>query len=97
MLDRLIVSNRTSQTAEGLCNSATSWGFDFIGSDGKFYDMGTKILTSLCSSDPIDGCFEVDEDGVNVVKRMSIARRSTNIVHRSYNNIEKWDSYAPRA
>jgi hypothetical protein len=92
MLGHLIVSNRTSQTAAGLCNSDTSWGPDFIGSDGQFCDMGTKTLTPLCSFHAIDGCIEIDEEGANVVKRTNVARRATNLVHKSYKKIDKWES-----
>ncbi|KAF7441483.1 hypothetical protein A1F99_142130 [Pyrenophora tritici-repentis] len=91
MTERLIMSNFTSHPAEELCSSATSWGPDFIGSDGKFCDMGSKTLIPLCSSKDIDGCIEVDEDNGTLVKRMSVARRSANIVHKNYRSISKWE------
>ena len=84
------MSNFTSQPAEELCNSATSWGPDFIGSDGQFCDMGSKTLIPLCSSEDVDGCVEVDENEGTLVKRMSVARRSANVVHKSYKKISKW-------
>ncbi|CAE7195967.1 hypothetical protein CFE70_007679 [Pyrenophora teres f. teres 0-1] len=90
MTERLIMSNFTSQPAEELCSSATSWGPDFIGSDGKFCDMSSKTLIPLCSSEAIDGCIEVDENEGALVKRMSVARRSANILHKSYKSISKW-------
>ncbi|KAI2485079.1 hypothetical protein Ptr902_04019 [Pyrenophora tritici-repentis] len=91
MTERLIMSNFTSHPAEELCSSATSWGPDFIGSDGKFCDMGSKTLIPLCSSKDIDGCIEVDEDNGTLVKRMSVARRFANIVHKNYRSISKWE------
>ena len=84
------MSNHTSQPAADLCNSATSWGPDFIGPDGQFCDMGSKTLIPLCSSQDVEGCVEVDEEGTNLVKRMNVARRSTSVVHKSYNKIQKW-------
>ncbi|KAF1834209.1 hypothetical protein BDW02DRAFT_569351 [Decorospora gaudefroyi] len=90
MTEQLIVSNRTSQPAEELCNSDLSWGPDFIGPDGKFCDMGSKTLMPLCSSEAVDGCVEVNEDEGNVVKRMSVAKRVTGVVHKSYKNVQKW-------
>jgi hypothetical protein len=90
MTEQLIVSNFTSQPAEELCSSGTSWGPDFVGSDGKFCDMSSKTLTPLCSSEDVDGCVSVDEDKGTLVKRMSIARRATNVAHKSYKKISKW-------
>jgi hypothetical protein len=90
MTENLIMSNYTSQPAAELCNSATSWGPDFIGPDGNFCDMGTKTLTPLCSSQDVEGCVEVDENEAKLRKRMSEARRSTSVVHKSYKNISKW-------
>jgi hypothetical protein len=90
MTNQLIVSNFTSQPAEELCNSPTSWGPDFVGPDGKFCDMSSKTLMPLCSSQDIDGCVEVDESGGKLLKRMSIAKRATNVVHKSYKHVSKW-------
>ncbi|KAI4675458.1 uncharacterized protein J4E84_010053 [Alternaria hordeiaustralica] len=92
MHEYLIVSNWTSQTAADLCNSATSWGPDFIGSDDQFCDMSTKTLTPLCSPETVgsSGCVDVDEDAVSVVKRTSVARRAATVLHKSYKKIEKW-------
>lgn len=90
MQDQLIMSNHTSQPAEELCTSETSWGPDFIGHDDNFCDMDTKTLMPLCSSRDIDGCIEVDENEGILMKRMSVARRSANVVHKSYKKISRW-------
>jgi len=92
MLEHLIVSNWTSQTAAELCDSAMSWGPDFVGSDGQFCDMATKTLTPLCSSETVgsSGCVDVDEEAVSVVKRTSVARRAAKVTHKSYKKIQKW-------
>ncbi|KAF2120366.1 hypothetical protein BDV96DRAFT_610319 [Lophiotrema nucula] len=90
MTNQLIVSNFTSQPAEELCNSATSWGPDFIGPDGRFCDMDSKTLAPLCSSQDVDGCIEVDQSEGKLVKRMNIARRATSIVHKTYKKVSKW-------
>jgi hypothetical protein len=90
MQDQLIMSNYTSQPAEQLCTSETSWGPDFIGHDGNFCDMSAKTLIPLCSTRDVDGCVEVDEEQGTLVKRMNVARRSANVVHKSYGKISKW-------
>jgi hypothetical protein len=68
-----------------------SWGPDFIGPDSQFFDMTTKTLTPLYSSDVVgnSGCIEIDEDAA-AVKRTSVARRAVQAVHNTYKNIEKW-------
>lgn len=90
MANNLVVSNYTSQPAAELCNSDTSYGPDFIGSDGQFCDMGTKTLTPLCSSEDVEGCVEVDEAEGKLVKRMRVARRATNVVHKTYTKVHNW-------
>ncbi|GAB7322881.1 hypothetical protein MBLNU13_g05431t1 [Cladosporium sp. NU13] len=90
MQDQLIMSNYTSQPAEELCTSGTSWGPDFIGLDGNFCDMDAKTLMPLCSSQDVHGCVEVDENEGTLVKRMNVARRSADVVHKSYKKISKW-------
>jgi hypothetical protein len=90
MQDQLIMSNYTSQPAEQLCTSETSWGPDFIGHDGNSCDMSAKTLLPLCSTRDVDGCVEVDEEQGTLVKRMNVARRSANVVHKSYGKISKW-------
>jgi hypothetical protein len=84
------MSNYTSQPAADLCNSETSWGPDFIGSDGQYCDMSSKTLTPLCSTQDVDGCIEVDETEGNLVKRTRVAKRTTNIVHKSYAKVSHW-------
>ena len=90
MTDNLIMSNFTSQPAEQLCSSETSWGPDFIGPDGNFCDMEKKELTPLCTVSDVEGCVEVDEDAGHVIKRRTVARRSANVIHKSYGKISKW-------
>jgi hypothetical protein len=90
MTDALIMSNWTTQPAAELCESATSWGPDFIGSDGKFCDMGTKTLLPLCSTEDVDGCVEVDEEEGALKKRMSVAKRAATVTHKTYKKISKW-------
>jgi hypothetical protein len=90
MTEQLIMSNFTSQPAEELCNSATSWGPDFIGPDGRFCDMASKTLAPLCATEETDGCVEVDEEKGTLKKRMNVARRSASVEHKSYKKISKW-------
>src|SRR5690348_3243127 len=85
----LVMSNHTSQPAEELCGSATSWRPDFIGPDGQFCDMDSKTLTPLCSVHDVDGCMEVDESKSTLTKRMNVARRASGVVHKTYKKIDK--------
>jgi hypothetical protein len=90
MQDQLIMSNHTSQPAAELCSSATLWGPDFISPDGQFCDMDLKALMPLCSAHDVNGCVEIEENKGLLVKRMSVARREAEVVHKSYRKIEKW-------
>ncbi|KAH9859761.1 hypothetical protein IAQ61_011542 [Plenodomus lingam] len=80
--EHFITSNFTSQPAEQLCNSATSWSPDYIGPDGRYCDMSSKNFSPICFTEDIGGCVEVDENGGILVKRMNVARRCANIVHK---------------
>lgn len=91
MENELIISNFSSHTAGNLCNSETSWGPDFVGSDGKLCDMASKTLTSLCSTEDVDGCVDLDDVEGTVTKRMTVARRSTHVPHKKYSKVSKWD------
>lgn len=90
MEERLVVSNVTQHSTEELCSSATSWGPDFAGPDGLFCDMGTKTLHPLCSSQDVDGCVNISDDGKSVTKRTSVARRAVHAPHRSYGTVTRW-------
>lgn len=90
MNEQLVISHHAGQSAAGLCSSATSLGPDFIGQDGNFCDMATKTLIPLCSSKDVDGCVEIDVNAKTVTKRMSVAKRSANIIHKSYKHTDIW-------
>lgn len=90
MEERLIVSNITRHKAEGLCSSETSWGPDFVGTDGYFCDMGSKTLSPLCSTADVNGCVNIDEEGNRITKRSTVAKRSVEIAHKSYGTIKHW-------
>lgn len=90
MTEQLIISNYTSHTAAHLCNSATSWGPDFVGVDGMFCDMGSKIMTPLCAAKDVEGCVMVDEQAVTLTRRVSVAKRAANVAHKSYKKIQHW-------
>lgn len=89
-MNQLVMSNWTTQSAAGLCESATSWGPDFIDANGQFCDMGTKTLLPLCSKEDVDGCVVVDETEGKLMKRMRVAKRATDVVHKSYKEVSKW-------
>lgn len=91
MEERLIVSNLTQHRAEELCSSETSWGPDFVGTDGQFCDMGTKTLTPLCSTENVEGCIDIDHNSNVVNKRSFVAKREVSMPHKSYSNIKRWD------
>ena len=88
MQERLIVS---SASAEALCLSSTAWGPDFIGADGKFCDMETKALSSVCGSESVTGdCVEFDQEKKQIRKRSRIAGRAAAGQHKSYSSVETW-------
>lgn len=88
---RLIVSNKVQHRAENMCSSDTSWGPDFVGTDGMFCDMGTKTLTPLCSTSSEDGCLDIDHDSKMIKKRSTVARRSVETVHKRYDHVARWE------
>ncbi|OTA02538.1 hypothetical protein A9Z42_0028970 [Trichoderma parareesei] len=88
--DRLIVSTISQHMAADLCNSATSWGPDFIGSDGMFCDMETKTMTPVCSLHDVDGCINVNVEDKTTSKRSAVAKRQVETKHKSYGTISQW-------
>lgn len=91
MQKKLITSNITSHKSSNLCNSATSWGPDFVGSDGYFCDMETKTLTPLCITENVDGCMEIDNSQKKVTKRSNVPRREVSTDLKSYEHVDNWD------
>ncbi|RSL61019.1 hypothetical protein CEP54_006481 [Fusarium duplospermum] len=91
MEQKLVVSNLTQHKAEELCSSETSWGPDFVGTDGMFCDMGTKTLTPLCSTRNVEGCIVIDNDNKAITKRSRVAKREADITHKTYKAINHWD------
>jgi len=91
MSDRLVVSNITQHSAKNLCNSATSWGPDFVSeSEGQFCDMNTKTLMPLCSKADIEGCVNVDSVEKRVTKRTMVAKRAVDLTQKSYKKTQLW-------
>lgn len=84
-----MISNITGQTAKMLCQSATSWGPDFVGPDGLFCDMGTKELLPLCTTEDSIDCVETSEQALELTKRSAIAGRSGKVVHKSYKTLTR--------
>lgn len=91
MEESLVVSNITEHKAENMCSSATSWGPDFVGTDGMYCDMGTKTLIPLCSTQNVHGCVNIDDDTRTVRKRSMVAKRTVKTDHKSYKKITYWD------
>ncbi|EHK18047.1 uncharacterized protein TRIVIDRAFT_67261 [Trichoderma virens Gv29-8] len=90
MENRLVVSEIPQHKASDLCNSTTSWGPDFVGSDGMFCDMHTKTLSPVCSFHDTDGCIEVDVDEKTIAKRFTVAKRQVVEKHKSYGKVSQW-------
>lgn len=83
----------SSASAEALCSSKSSWGPDFVGADGKFCDMETKTLSSVCESGSksvTEDCVEFDQEKKQIGKRVGIGRRAKVVPHKSYSVIEGW-------
>ncbi|KAK5173155.1 uncharacterized protein LTR77_003277 [Saxophila tyrrhenica] len=83
---RLVKSQYPEQTAEQLCNSKTSFGPDFVGSDGKFCDMETKALSPLCSNEDVDGCVVAHQNGTLTVA----ASNRAHAVVKTYDVVSDW-------
>ncbi|UKZ79874.1 hypothetical protein TrVFT333_007637 [Trichoderma virens FT-333] len=90
MENRLVVSEIPQHKAADFCNSTTSWGPDFVGSDGMFCDMHNKTLTSICSCHDTDGCIDVDVDEKTITKRFTVAKRQVVEKHKSYGKVSQW-------
>jgi hypothetical protein len=91
MEQALVVSqNITTHRAKDLCDSETSYGPDFIGSDGYFCDMGAHKLTPLCSTENVDGCIDVDHAAKSITKRTTVARREVQLAHKTYTKVATW-------
>ncbi|KAJ6445331.1 Aspercryptin biosynthesis cluster protein B [Purpureocillium lavendulum] len=90
MEKRLVVSALEQHTAKEVCESKTSWGPDFVGSDGMFCDMDSHTLAPLCSTENVDGCVNINNGTKTVTKRSSVARREVEHVIRSYESIANW-------
>lgn len=91
MEEKLVVSDFKQHKAEDLCSSDTSWGPDFVGTDGMFCDMSTKTLTPLCSTKNVQGCITIDEEKRSVTKRSMVARREVDTTHKAYKKINHWN------
>ncbi|CZT24342.1 uncharacterized protein RCC_10065 [Ramularia collo-cygni] len=87
LIETLIMSDIRNQTAEWLCSQAHTWGPDFVGVDGKFCDMGIKQLSPLCSTEDIEGCVDIAENGKAVLKRSNVARREVHTIHKTYKRV----------
>lgn len=89
MEKRLIISD-LGHTAESLCESETSWGPDFVGEDGMYCDMATHTLHPLCSHRNVEGCVNIDEVQRSVKKRSTVAKRSIETTHKSFESVKRW-------
>lgn len=60
--NRLVMSKSAQHSAEGLCQSDTSVGPDFVNvADGTFCRMSDKTLFSVCDgAKTVDNCFNTD-------------------------------------
>ena len=92
MENKLVVSNLKQHKAKDLCSSETSWGPDFVGTDGQFCDMVTKKLTPLCSNKDVDGCIMIDDDNKTLTRRSRVAKREVHVTHKTYKAIDNWKS-----
>jgi hypothetical protein len=91
MEEKLVISNFTGHRAEYLCGSVTTWGPDFVGSDGQYCDMEVRTLTPLCTGEePVDGCFDIDHSSKTVLKRTTIGRREVQLPHKSFKYVSYW-------
>jgi hypothetical protein len=92
MKQQLVVSNLTQHKAGDLCSSETSWGPDFIGTDGQLCDMEAKTLTPLCTTKNVEGCIVINDDKKTLTRRTQVAKREAHVSHKTYEAIKYWDS-----
>ncbi|KAK7425868.1 hypothetical protein QQZ08_007582 [Neonectria magnoliae] len=90
MEERLVVSTISRHKAENLCSSETSWGPDFVGTDGMFCDMDTKTLIPLCSTKKVQGCIDIDDEKKVATKRFVTTKRDVSTTHKEYKTIKHW-------
>ncbi|CAK1365144.1 hypothetical protein CB0940_08758 [Cercospora beticola] len=88
MTEQLIISSIEQHSAKELCESATSWGPDFVDSKGQYCDMGTKTLTPLCSAEQIEGCLTIDGNALK--KRSSVGKREVHLAKKTYERVMHW-------
>ena len=55
--------------------------------------MDSKTLTPLCSTSNVNGCIEIDQTTKSATKRTTVARRSLDQIHKSYDTVHKWGGY----
>ncbi|KAJ8065162.1 hypothetical protein OCU04_005875 [Sclerotinia nivalis] len=92
---QLIVSNSTSHSAAGLCDSDSSRGPDFVarqeGSDGVYCDMRNKKTYPVCclSGKPATGaCFDVK---LNTLRPPpGVAARDIGLPEKEYHTVTQW-------
>ncbi|PVH68909.1 hypothetical protein DL98DRAFT_554645 [Cadophora sp. DSE1049] len=89
MENTLVVSKIEQPKAVLLCNSETSWGPDFVGSDSLYCDMGTHTLAPLCSTSDVDGCFSLNS--TVLTKRLIRPKRAVELPHKEYFKVKHWD------
>lgn len=92
---RLVKSAHPSHSARELCESATSWGPDFVSLKEKLYcDMDTKTLWPCCGGDVRTACFDVEANAMRKdasspsVRRRALAGRR--IPRKTYGKVQEW-------
>ncbi|KAF2759802.1 hypothetical protein EJ05DRAFT_310028 [Pseudovirgaria hyperparasitica] len=94
----VISTSAPTHNATEMCLSPTSWGPDFVGTDGYFCDMATRELTPLCATKQVPGCLEMDHPARTLRKRSlvygggrgAVARREVVSAHRVYGSVDVW-------
>ena len=87
---KLVVSTYEGQSAQELCDSATSRGPDFVSLDeGKYCDMSEKKVYKLCSGRYTRNCFSLDRDGKRL-RRRDGGPGASDALHRDYGEVDRW-------
>lgn len=75
-----------------LCESPTSYGPDFVAlQEGKFCDMETKTLWSLCGDDQAVDCFDTGAHDIRLTKRLGKRAVPALAGMKSYTQVTDWE------
>ena len=89
---QIVKSKLDTHTATSLCESDTSRGPDFVSlAEGKFCDMETKTLWSICKGQKDEDCFDNDTHLMRGVKKLGKMAGRAATWAKNYTKVTIWD------